>query len=172
MADEVSQPIAAAVTNAGAGLRWLAAEPLNLEEVRNSFDRVIEAGNRAIEVIGRIRALVKKVPARKTVVDINEIILETIALARSEIERHRILLQTDLGNGLPRIWGDRIQLQQVILNLIMNAIEAMDEVSEGSRELVISSRGDAPDGVIVTVRDSGPRLKPDNLNRLFDPFYT
>jgi signal transduction histidine kinase len=173
IAHEVSQPIAAAATSADAGLRWLAAQPPNLEEVRDAFEHIIKAGNQASDVIGRIRALVRKVPARKTILDINETILETIALTRSELRRHCILLQTELRNGLPGIWGDRVQLQQVILNLIMNAIEAMSEVSEGSRELLIStSQGGTPEGVIVSVRDSGPGLQPESLDRLFDPFYT
>jgi PAS domain S-box-containing protein len=172
IAHEVNQPIAAAVTSADAGLRWLAAQPPNLEEVRDAFDSVIKAGSRAGEVIGRIRALIKKVPERKAPLDINETILETIALTRSEMERHYILLQTELGNSLPRISGDRVQLQQVILNLIMNAIEAMSEVSEGSRELLIGTTVNTPDGIIVVVRDSGPGLKPESLDHLFDPFYT
>jgi signal transduction histidine kinase len=104
--------------------------------------------------------------------DINETIRETIALTRSEMRRHGVLLQTELANGLPRIWGDRVQLQQVILNLIMNAIEAMSEVSEGSRELLIGTSLDTSGGVIVVVGDSGPGLKSENVNRLFDPFYT
>jgi PAS domain S-box-containing protein len=172
IAHEVNQPIAAAVTSADAGLRWLAAQPPDLKEVRDAFGRVIKAGNRAGEVIGRIRALIKKVPERKAPLDINETILETIALTRSEMQRHCILLQTELANGLPRIWGDRVQLQQVILNLIMNAIEAMNEVSEGARELLIGTSVDTPGGVIVAVRDSGPGLKPESLDHLFDPFYT
>jgi signal transduction histidine kinase len=172
IAHEVNQPIAAAVTNADAGLRWLAAQPPDLEEVRNSFDLIIKAGNQASEVTGRIRALVKKLPARKVTLDINETILETVALTRSEVQQHGISLQTELTNGLPRVWGDRVQLQQVILNLIMNAIEAMSEVSDASRELLIDSRVDTPDGVIVTVRDSGPGLKAESVDHLFDPFYT
>jgi PAS domain S-box-containing protein len=172
IAHEVNQPIAAAVTSADAGLRWLAAQPPDLEEVRDALDRVIRAGDRAGEVIGRIRALIRKVPERKTPLDINETILETIVLTRSEMERHCILLQTELGNGLPHIWGDRVQLQQVILNLTMNAIEAMSEISEGSRELLIGTSMDALGRVIVAVRDSGPGLKPEGLAHLFDPFYT
>jgi PAS domain S-box-containing protein len=172
IAHEVNQPIAAAITNAGAGLRWLAAQPPNLEKVRATFESIIRAGNQASDVIGRIRALIKKVPAHKSPLDINETIRETIALTRGEMQHHYILLQTDLANDLPIIRGDRVQLQQVILNLIMNAIEAMSEVSEGSRVLLIGSRADAPDGVIVTVQDSGPGLKPECLDRIFDPFYT
>jgi PAS domain S-box-containing protein len=172
IAHEVNQPIAAAVTNADAGLRWLAAQPPNLEEVRDAFDHIIKASNQASEVVGRIRALIKKLPARKASLDINETIFETIALTRSEMRRHCISMQTELANGLPRIWGDRVQLQQVILNLIMNAIEAMSEVSEGSRVLLIGTGADTPDGVTVAVRDSGPGLKPQSLDHLFDPFYT
>jgi PAS domain S-box-containing protein len=172
IAHEVNQPIAAAVTNADAGLRWLAAQPPNLEEVRDAFDHIIKASNQASEVVGRIRALIKKLPARKASLDINETIFETIALTRSEMRRHYISMQTELANGLPRIWGDRVQLQQVILNLIMNAIEAMSEVSEGSRVLLIGTGADTPDGVTVAVRDSGPGLKPQSLDHLFDPFYT
>jgi signal transduction histidine kinase len=172
IAHEVNQPIAAVVTSAGAGLRWLAAAPPNIEKGRDAFDRITKAGNQASEVIGRIRALIKKVPAHRATLDINEMILETIALTRSEMHRHCILLQTELAKDLPCIRGDRIQLQQVMLNLIMNAIEAMSEVSDDSRKLVIGSNVDAPDGVIVTVRDSGLGLKPESLDHLFDPFYT
>jgi PAS domain S-box-containing protein len=172
IAHEVNQPIAAAVTSADAGLRWLAARPPDLVEVRDAFDRVIKAGIQAGEVIGRIRAIIRKVPERKAPLDINETIRETIALTRGEMQRHRVLLRTELTNGLPRIWGDRVQLQQVILNLIMNAIEAMSEVSDGSRELSIGTSADTPGGVIIAVRDSGLGLKPESLDRLFDPFYT
>jgi PAS domain S-box-containing protein len=172
IAHEVNQPIAAAVTSADAGLRWLAARPPDLVEVRDAFDRVIKAGIQAGEVIGRIRALIRKVPERKALLDINETIRETIALTRSEMRQHCVLLQTELADGLPRIWGDCVQLQQVILNLIMNAIEAMSEVSEESRELSIGTSADTSGGVIVAVRDSGPGLKPESLDHLFDPFYT
>jgi PAS domain S-box-containing protein len=172
IAHEVSQPIAAAVTNAGAGLRWLAAQPPNLDKVQDTFNSIIKAGNQAGEVIGRIRGLIKKVPARKTTLDINETIRETVALTRGEMGQHCILLQTELANALPSILGDRVQLQQLILNLIMNAIEAMSEVSDGPRVLLIGSRADTPDGVIVTVQDSGPGLKPESIDHLFDPFYT
>jgi PAS domain S-box-containing protein len=172
IAHEVKQPIAAAVISADAGLRWLAAQPPDLEEVRNSFVRIIKAGSQASEVIGRIRGLIKKAPERKAPLDMNEAILEMIALTRSEMGRHCIQLQTDLANALPRIWGDRVELQQVILNLIMNAIEAMSEVGEGSRELLIGTSVDTTGGVIVTVRDSGPGLKPESLDHLFEPFYT
>jgi PAS domain S-box-containing protein len=172
IAHEVNQPIAAAVTSADAGLRWLAAHPPNLEKTRDAFERIIKAGKQASNVIGRIRGLVKKVPAHRATLDVNEMILETIALTRSEMQRNRVLLQTELAKDLPRIRGDRVQLQQVMLNLIMNAMEALSEVSDGSRELMIGSNVDTPDGVIVTVRDSGSGLNPESIDRLFDPFYT
>jgi PAS domain S-box-containing protein len=172
IAHEVNQPIGAAVTNAGAGLRWLAARPPNLDKVRDTFNNIIKAGNQASEVIGRIRGLIKKVPEHRTTLDVNEMIRETIALTRGEIDRHCILLQTELTNDLPSIRGDRVQLQQVMLNLIVNAIEAMSEVNDDSRKLVIGSNVDTPDGVIVTVQDSGPGLKPECIDHLFDPFYT
>jgi C4-dicarboxylate-specific signal transduction histidine kinase len=172
IAHEVNQPITAAVTNAGAGLRWLAARPPNIEEARNAFDLIIKAGKQAGGVTGRISALVKKVEAGKASLDINETILDTIALTRGEMQKHGISLHTELMKDPPAIWGDRVQLQQVILNLIMNAIEAMTEVSQESRELLIDSSMSSRDSVIVAVRDSGPGLKAEIVDRLFDPFYT
>jgi PAS domain S-box-containing protein len=172
IAHEVNQPIAAAVTEADAGLRFLAAQPPDLKEVRDALDAIMKAGNRAGEVISRIRGLIKKVPEQKAPLDVNEAILETIALTRSEMRQHGILLKTELANDVPQILGDRVQLQQVILNLIMNAIEAMSETSQGPRELLVRSEIDVPDGVMVTVRDWGPGFKPESLNHLFDPFYT
>jgi signal transduction histidine kinase len=172
IAHEVNQPIAAVVTNAHAALRFLGGQPANLEEVRQALDRIIRDGNRAGDVIGRIRALIKKVPARQAELDINEAILEVIELMRSELLRNGVALQTELANGLPLTRGDRIQVQQIVLNLIMNAVEAMADVSNGSRDLLISTAGDISNGVLVTVRDSGPGLTPESLERLFDPFYT
>jgi PAS domain S-box-containing protein len=172
IAHEVNQPIAAAITSADAGLRWLAAQPPDLEEVRDSFDRIIKAGNQAGEVIRRIRALVRKVPERKASVDVNETILETIDLTRSEIRGHRILLQTELAHGLPRIWGERVQLQQVILNLIMNAIEAMQAVTDRPRKLAIGSHQDDAPQVVVTVQDCGAGISAEDAERLFDAFFT
>ena len=172
IAHEVNQPIAAAVTNASAGLRWLAAQPPDLKEIRDAFEGIIKASNQASEVVSRIRGLIKKVPEQKAPLDVNEAILETIALTRSEMQQHGILLKTELANDVPQILGDRVQLQQVILNLIMNAIEAMSETSQGPRELLVRSEIDVPDGLMVTVRDWGPGFKPESLNHLFDPFYT
>ncbi len=172
IAHEVNQPIAATVTNAEAALRWLGAHPPDLAEVRQALDRIINAGNRAGEVIDRIRALVKKAPPRKDRLDINEIILEVIDLTRSEVRRKGVALTAQLLSDLPPISGDRIQLQQVILNLIINASEAISGVSEGPREVLVGSANDDPDGVLVTVRDSGPGLNAEQLDHLFDAFYT
>jgi PAS domain S-box-containing protein len=172
IAHEVMQPVAAAVTNANAALRWLGGQPPDLEEVRQAIDRIISDGKRAGDVIGRIRALIKKVPPRRDRLDINEAILEVIELTRSELLRNRVSLQTELAKGLPLIQGDRIQLQQTILNLAINAIEAMSDASEGSRELLISTAEDQSNGVLIAVRDSGPGLSPENLEHLFNPFYT
>jgi C4-dicarboxylate-specific signal transduction histidine kinase len=151
-------------------LRWLAAN--NLEEARQSATLITTDGHRAGEIISRIRALARKAPPRRDWVNINETILEVIALARSEVHRNRVSTQTQLSSDLPLILGDRIQLQQVILNLIINAIEAMSEISEGPRDLQVVSRKDESQGVRVTVRDSGPGLDPESLDHLFTAFYT
>jgi C4-dicarboxylate-specific signal transduction histidine kinase len=167
---EINQPLAAVVNNASACLRWLAAS--NLEEARQSAALVIADGHRAGEIIGRIRALAKKSPLRKDWLYINETILEVTALARSEVQRNRVSLETQLADDVPLILGDRIQLQQVILNLIINAIEAMSGVGEGPRELLVGSGKDELQGVRVTVRDSGPGLDPESIDHLFTAFFT
>jgi signal transduction histidine kinase len=172
IAHEINQSIAAVVTNANAGLLWLAAQPPDLEEVRDAFDRVIMAGNQAGEVIGRIRALIKKAAPRKDDLEINEAILEVIALAHGEVLKNGVSLRTQLAAGLPLVQGDRVQVQQVVLNLIINAIEAMSGVSEGARELLIITGKDASSAVLVAVQDSGPGPNPESFDRLFDPFYT
>jgi signal transduction histidine kinase len=171
IAHEVNQPISGMVTNADAALSWLGGQPPNLEKVRYSLDEIIKDGNRAGDVVGRIRDLIKKVPPRKDVLEINEAILEVIALTRGEMVKTSVSLQTQLAAGLPLIEGDRVQLQQVILNLIVNAVEAMSGVSEGSRELLIGTGKDSS-GVLVTVQDSGSGLDPKSFDRLFDAFYT
>ena len=169
---EVSQPIAATVLNAQAALRWLGAQPPNLNEVRQILDQITDDSKRAGDIIDRIRALIKKAPPRKEGLEINEAILEVIALTRGEVLQNSVSVRTQLAEGLPLIQADRVQLQQVILNLIVNAVEAMSDASEGARELLISTGGDASNGVLVSLRDSGPGLDPANLERLFDAFYT
>ena len=161
--------LGALVNNAGACLGWLDSE--NLEEARNSVALVMDDARRASEIITRIRALVKKAPPQKDWLDINQIIREVIALAQSELQRNRITLETQLSDNVPPILADRIQLQQVMLNLMMNAIEAMTQVTT-PRELLISSEADDSKGVVVVVRDSGAGLDSKSLERLFEPFYT
>jgi signal transduction histidine kinase len=171
IAHEVNQPLAAVVNDAGACLRWLAAR--NLEEVRQSVTRIIADGHRASEIVGRVRALARKAPPRRDWVDINDTLREVLVLAQSEVQRHRVSLQTRLLEGLPAVWGDVIQLQQVTLNLLTNAIEAMSAVGDGPRELwVETARGESAEGVVITVRDSGPGFAPQHLDRLFDAYYT
>jgi signal transduction histidine kinase len=172
IAHEVNQPIAAVVTNAQAALRWLGAEPPNLDEIREALGRIVKDGRRAGDVTGRIRALIRKAPPRKGRFDLNEAVLDVIALTRSEVLRHAVSVRTELATGLPCVQGDRVQLQQVILNLILNAVEAMSVVDAGPRELRISTGRDAVDGVLVSVRDSGPGLDPTSVDRLFEAFYT
>jgi PAS domain S-box-containing protein len=169
---EINQPIAATVTNAHAALRWLSSQPPDLHEVRQALGRIVNDGNRASDVIGRIRALIRKAPPRKDRFDINQAVLDVITLTQHEVLRHRVSLQTQLAPGLPRVEGDRIQLQQVIMNFILNAIEAMSDIDEGTRELWISTEMDAASALSVAVRDSGPGLDPANVERVFEAFYT
>jgi len=170
IAHEVNQPIGAVVANANAALRWLDARPPVLDEAREAIDSIVKEGNRAGQVVGRISALVKKTPPQQDPLDVNDIVLEVIALMRSEMLRNRISLQTQLAKSLPLVQGDRIQLQQVMLNLIINAVEVMGKIDE--RELLIRTGTDAANDVMVEVRDTGPGPKPDSLERLFDAFYT
>jgi C4-dicarboxylate-specific signal transduction histidine kinase len=171
IAHEINQPIGATLTNAQAGLRWLRAEPPDLPAVGRALDRIVRDSNRAGSIIHRIRALIKKAPPRMEGLAINDAILEIIALTRGEVAKQGITLRAQLAEGLPDIEGDRVQLQQVVLNLILNATEAMGQTSDGTRDLFISSTPDG-DGVQVTVRDSGPGFAPGSLEHVFDPFYT
>ena len=172
IAHEVNQPISAAVTNASAGLRWLAMQPPDMEEVRRALERIVRDGMRASDVIARIRALVKKAPPRKDSLDVNGTIREVIVLTSGELSRNNIKLLTRLSSDLPVVSADRVQLQQVILNLFANAIEAMSGASDRPRELVVSSGAGDSNDIFVEVRDSGPGLDPDNSDRVFQSFYT
>jgi PAS domain S-box-containing protein len=171
IAHEVNQPITAAVTNAQAALRWMGAEPPDFGEVSEALGAIIKEGSRASEVIGRIRALIKKAPPRKDAVSINDAILEVVALTRTEAANNGVLVLTQLAEGLPPVQGDRVQLQQVILNLILNAIEAISGGGEGERQVFIST-GNESEGVLVEVQDTGPGLTPATLDLLFNAFYT
>jgi PAS domain S-box-containing protein len=171
IAHEVNQPITAAVTYALAARRFLSAKPPNVLEVDEALSLIVKEGNRAGEVVGRVRALIKKEPARKDAVEVNDAILEVIALTRTEAANNGVLVRTQLAEGSPYVQGDRVQLQQVLLNLIINAIEAMRDVDEEEREMRISSRSE-PDGVSVEVRDSGPGFAPTHHDRVFEAFYS
>ena len=192
IAHEVNQPLAGIVTNANASLRWLAGDSPNLTEARDAIRRIIRDGNRAGDVISRMRALFKKASAAKEPVDINEVIQEVLILTQTELQKNRVSLRTQFANDLPIVIGDKIQLQQVILNLVLNGIEAMSGVAEGPRELCVSSQkvtkvpseagketiegntlSDPESGsVLIAVRDSGPGLDATELQRVFEPFYT
>jgi PAS domain S-box-containing protein len=172
IAHEVNQPIAATVTNAHAGLRWLGAQPPDLEEARQALGRIVRDGSRAGEVIDRIRALVKKVPPRRELFDINEAIREVIALTQTDMQRDGVRLQTRLAGELTLVPADRVQLQQVIMNLIVNAIEAMSTVGDRPLELTVTSGKNDTNGVFVEVQDTGPGIDPAELDRLFQSFYT
>jgi PAS domain S-box-containing protein len=173
IAHEINQPIAAVIANASAGLRWLGARPPELEQVRQALGRIVRDGTRAGEVIGRIRALVKKVPPRRELfLDINQAIREVIALTQTETQRNAVSLHSRLADDLPFVSADRVQLQQVMINLIINAIEAMAGADDGPRELTIVSGIDDVNDVVVEVHDTGPGLDPEKLDRLFQSFYT
>jgi len=172
IAHEINQPIGAAITYANAALNWLGRQSPNLEEVRRALGLIVEADIRAGDVIDRIRALVKKAPARKDRVEINEAILEIVELTRREMVKNAISMHMQLAETLPAVQGDRVQLQQVILNLLINAIDAMSEMSEGPRELLISTQSTELEGVLLAVCDTGPGLAPESADRLFESFYT
>jgi len=169
---ETMQPISAAVTNAHAALRSLSADPPDLGDVREALDRIVKAGSRASDVIGRLRALSKKAPPLKDNVAINDAVLDVIALTRGEVVKNGISLRTDFAEGLPRVQADRVQVQQVILNLIMNAVDAMIDVHGRPRELLVGTERDATGGVVVRVTDSGSGLSSESFDRVFEAFYT
>lgn len=172
IAHEVKQPIAAVITNANAGLYWLDAHPPALEEVRQVFKRILQDGSRAGEVLGRVRALVKKVSPRIESLNLNDVIGEVVALTRQELLRNRVVLRNALSYDIPLVKGDRIQLQQVLINLIVNAVEAMTGEHDRPRELTISTARAGPDTAKVEVRDTGPGLDPRHLDLLFQSFFT
>ena len=172
IAHEVRQPIGATVSNAQAALRWLSAQPPDLEEVRQALGRIVRDASRAGEVIGSIHALVEKAPPQKNSLTINEAILEVIALLHGEALKHKVAVRMQLADGLPPVQGDRVALQQVVLNLIMNAIEAMGGVGIGPRELLVSSEQATSGEVLIAVRDTGPGLDSAQLERLFEAFHT
>jgi len=172
IAHEINQPLAAVATYAGAALLWLVRDTPNVDRARDAVERTIHESEHAAEIVSRVRALVKKVPPRAEPVEINTVVLEVLELTRSEVQRNGISLTSRLATDNPVVLGDRIQLQQVLLNLILNAVEAMSPPGTSPRELSISSRMERPSEVVVEVRDSGRGLEAEAMERIFDPFFT
>jgi len=172
IAHEVNQPLAAVVANAEACVRWLDREIPDLAAARRSAEWVIEDGNRASDVIRRVRALANKSDIEKTPLDVNNVVRDVIALTQRELSSHGVSLRTELAPILPTILGDRVQLQQVIINLVMNGIEAMEPVTDRPRELVIRSGQDETHRVLLSVTDCGVGISAENANRLFNAFFT
>ncbi len=172
IAHEVNQPLGAAITNAQAGLRWLQAREPDLNEVRQALDQAVRAGNRAADVVASVRRMVKKAPGEDDNVRVNDEIAEILAITHGEALKHGVSVRTELARDVPIIKGDPVELQQVLLNLTVNAIQAMSSLKDGVRELVIRSEADGGGGVVVSVIDTGPGLDPAALERIFQPFYT
>jgi C4-dicarboxylate-specific signal transduction histidine kinase len=172
IAHEVNQPLSGVVSNASACLRWLAGETPNMEEAREATRRIVRDGKRAAEVIARIRALTKKTEGFREKLDLNQTIREVLALVGDEAKKNRVVIRTGFADDVFPVLGDRVQLQQVMLNLVMNGIEAMSSAGEQARELAITTRNVNSDQVQVTVQDSGTGLDPNVMPKIFDPFYT
>jgi signal transduction histidine kinase len=172
IAHEVNQPLASVVVSSRAALNWLSVENPDLDKARQSIAHAVEGASRAADIVGRIRDLIKKAPPRKDLVDINEAIREVIVLTRGEAQKNGVLAQTLFAEGLPLVQGDRVQLQQVMLNLIINAIQAMSEVAGRARNLHVTTSRDAAEGIRVAVLDSGPGLGTSNPERVFESFYS
>ena len=172
IAHEVNQPLAGVVANAEACLRWLDRETPNLDTARRSVECIINDGNRASEVIRRVRALATKTETKQEPLDINSAISEVVPLVKRELINHKVSLRTELEPALPAVLADRVQLHQVIINLVMNSIEAMQSVTDRPRELVIGSHEDETHRVLVTVTDSGVGISAENADRLFNAFFT
>ena len=171
LAHEVNQPIAAAVTDANTCLRWLTRDQPDLEEAREAASRVVKDATRAAEIISRIRLLFKKGTPQRELVDVNEVIREMIVLLRSEATRYSISVRTELAADLPQVMGDRVQLQQVLMNLMINGIDAMKEV-DGTRELAIKSQRAEDEQLMVSVSDTGVGLPPQQADQIFNAFFT
>ena len=172
IAHEVNQPLSGIVSSGSACLRWLAADPPNLEEARESVRRIVAAGRHAGEVIARIRALTTRSTAPAEKLDLNETIRQVLVLIGDEAKRNNVTIRTLFADGLSAVTGDRVQFHQVVLNLVINGIEAMTSVSDRARELVITTRNIDPDQVQVTVEDSGMGIDPNAIAKIFEPFYT
>jgi signal transduction histidine kinase len=172
VAHEIKQPLMAIVMNAGAGLRWLAKDTPNIEEAAHTLKNIVGNGNRASQVVETIRAMFKKEMSNRALVDINDAIREVLTLLQIELDEHEVLTKATLKEGLPRVMADRVQLQQVIFNLVTNAIEAMSSTAAGSRVLRLRSEATETGECMVAIEDSGPGIEPETLKRIFEPFFT
>ena len=172
IAHEINQPLGAIVANGNAGLRWLDRATPDVDEARAAFTRIVNDGRRAGEVIESIRAMFKNVDQEKTPVDINKLVRDMLGLMLGELRSNQVSVETRLDDNLPDVRGNQVQLQQVILNLIRNAIEAMNSVTDRARVLRIGTEIHVPDGVLVSVEDSGTGLSPKDIERIFDSFFT
>ena len=172
IAHEINQPLSGIVSNGSACLRWLAGDSPNLEEARESARRIVRDGKRAGQVIARVRALARRADTPTGKLDINQTIGEILALVGDEVKGKGVIVRTQFADDLAPVLGDRVQLQQVVLNLIMNGIEAMSSVEGRPRELVITTRNVEDGQVRVAIQDSGTGLEPQNLEKIFDAFYT
>ena len=170
IAHEVNQPLAATVINGNACLRWLDAQPPNLEEARHALNRIVQDANRASDVIARVRGLARRASPQKELLNINEVIQEIVSLTAKEIQNNHVSLNMQLSDDLPLIFGDRVQLQQVTLNLVLNAIEAMS--GEVTRELFVNTTREASHGVLLAIHDTGHGLGSAAIDHLFEAFYT
>ena len=170
IAHEVNQPLAGITTRAGAALNWLAAEPPNIARARTALTQIVEAGHRAGDVVTSIRAMFRKETNERSAIDINNLILTVLAIVRVDLQKNGVELQMQLDDQLPAVEGDKVQLQQVILNLVMNAIEAMQAAQP--RVLQVKSERTKPEIVYVSIADTGTGIDPSNLNRIFSPLFT
>jgi PAS domain S-box-containing protein len=171
IAHEINQPLGAVVTNGNAALRWLAGQPPDLEEAREAIERTIREGNRASDVIGRVRAALQKRPLQMERLDVNAVIREVLTLGDNELLKGGVTVQTELAGDVPAVLGDRVQLQQVLLNLILNGIDAMSTITNWPRQLLVKS-SKRPDGVLIQIQDSGEGVDPEQAARIFEPFFT
>jgi PAS domain S-box-containing protein len=172
IAHEMGQPLASIVTDGEASLRWLDRPQPDLDEVRACVKRMIGDGRRAAEIVQRVRSLARRAAPQKTQLEINDVVRDVVSLINREVSDHRVALRLELASGLPPLLGDRVQLQQVLMNLVINGMQAMDDVGDRPRELLIESSQDGQGQLVVAVRDTGMGIDADNAGRVFAPFFT
>ena len=169
---EIRQPLAAIVTGAHAGLRWISRSPPNVDEAKQTLKNIVQEGQRASDILDTIRAMFKRDSKETVPIDVNSLIADVLELVQSEVRKQKVSIETELADRLPEVSGNRIQLQQVVLNLTMNAIEAMSAMNGRERVLRLKTAVHRPDGVLVTVEDSGPGIDAKDVNRIFDALFT